>query len=83
MNDPVFVTEEPLSEESLSSALRRWGAGRTLICGDELLWMAAMRIVGSPDVFEQGGDPSAPLVVTPTDLVKLDDSLGGGRWGLR
>lgn len=84
---PVFTSAATLNQDSLTAALQEHGVGRTVICGDQQLWLIAQRIVGLAQPFEvaeSGNEPTMRgVVVAPSELVKLDDSLGAGVWGLR
>jgi hypothetical protein len=93
--EPVFTSTEPITEDRLRAALAEHGADRTVICGDQMVWLIASRIAGlatvhdfSDDVTNLDGsrleaDLTHVRVVEPSDLIKLDDSLGAGVWGLR
>jgi hypothetical protein len=81
--EPVFTSAEPLTEDRVAAALAEHGVDRVLICGDERVWLIAMRVVGLAERTQLPDTAESVAVIAPTDMVKLDDSLGAGVWGLR
>jgi hypothetical protein len=47
------------------------------------VWLIAMRVVGLAERTQLPDTAESVAVIAPTDMVKLDDSLGAGVWGLR
>lgn len=84
---PVFTSAATLNEDTLRAALTEHGIARMVICGDQRTWMIAQRIVGLARPFEVSefdtDERMRGVVIAPSELVRLDDSLGDGVWGLR